>query len=77
MKVAQNDETNPDTQTVPPPHIPNIANTQLPPPPGSSVQKRETPEIFSRLFFPFTGISTYCVRSPQEPRIAMLCFVML
>ena len=29
MKVAQNDETNPDTQPVRPPHIPSIANTQL------------------------------------------------
>ena len=29
MKVAQNDEMNPDTQPVHPPHIPSIANTQL------------------------------------------------
>ena len=32
MKVAQNDETNPNMQPVRPPHIPSIANTQLPPP---------------------------------------------
>ena len=32
MKVAQNNETNPDTQPVRPPHIPSIANTQLSPP---------------------------------------------
>ena len=32
MKVAQNDETNPDTQPVCPQHIPSIANTQLSPP---------------------------------------------
>ena len=51
MKVAQNDETNPDTQPVRPPHIPSIANTQLSPS-GSSVQKRETPWIFSRMFSP-------------------------
>ena len=31
MKVAQNDETNPNTQPVRPPHIPSIANTQLSP----------------------------------------------
>ena len=36
MKVAQNDETNPDTQSVRSPHIPSIANTQLSPS-GSSV----------------------------------------
>ena len=29
MKVAQNDETNPDTQPVRPPHIPNLSNSQL------------------------------------------------
>ena len=38
MKVAQNDQTNPDTQPVRPPHIPSIANTQLSPS-GSSVRK--------------------------------------
>ena len=32
MKVAQNDETNPDKQPVRPPRIPSIANTQLSPP---------------------------------------------
>ena len=34
MKVAQNDETNPDTQPVHPPHTPNVSNTQLSPPPA-------------------------------------------
>ena len=57
MKVAQNDETNPDTQPVRPPHIPSIANTQLSPS-GSSVRKRETPGILSRMFPPFVGITT-------------------
>ena len=51
MKVAQNDETNPNTQPVRPPHIPKIENTQLSPS-GSSVQKRETPGKLSRLFPP-------------------------
>ena len=51
MKVAQNDETNPDTQPVRPPHTPSISNTQLSPF-GSSVRKRETPGILSRMFPP-------------------------
>ena len=76
MKVAQNDETNPDTQPVRPPHIPSIANTQLSPS-GSSVRKRETPGILSRMFPPFVGITYYRVRAHLAPRIAMLRFVML
>ena len=60
MKVAQSDETNPDTQPVRPPHIPSIANTQLSPS-GSSVQKRETPGILSRMFSP----------SPASPTTAL------
>ena len=51
MKVAPNDETIPDTQPVRPPHIPSIANTQLSPS-GTSVRKRETPGIPSRMFPP-------------------------
>ena len=51
MKVAQNDETNPDTHPVRPPHIPSIANTQLSPS-GSFVRKRETSGILSRMFSP-------------------------
>ena len=58
MKVAQNDETIPDTQSVCPPHIPSIANTQLSPY-GSSVQKRETLRILSRMFPPFAVITYY------------------
>ena len=76
MKVAQNDETNPDTQPVRPPHIPSIANTQLSPS-GSPVQKHETPGILSRMFPPFAGITYYRVRAHLAPRIAMLRFVML
>ena len=76
MKVAQNDETNPDTQPVRPPHIPSIANTQLSPS-GSSVRKRETPGILSRMFPPFTGITYYCVRAHVAPLIVMSCIVML
>ena len=51
MKVAQNDETNPDTQSVRPPRTPNISNPQLSPS-GSSARKHETPGIFSRMFPP-------------------------
>ena len=60
MKVAQNDETNQNTQPVRPPHIPNIANSQLSPS-GSFVQKCETPGILSRMFPP----------SPVPPRTTL------
>ena len=75
MKVAQNDETNPDTQSVRPPHISNIPNTQLFPS-DSSVRKRETPGIFSRMFPPFTGITSYRVRAHLASRFVMSCIVM-
>ena len=58
MKVAQNDVTNPDTQPVRPPHTSNIPNLQLSPS-GSSVRKRGTPGILSRMFPPFVGITYY------------------
>ena len=76
MKVAQNDETIPDTQSVRPPHTPNLSNSQLFPS-GSSVRKRETPGILSRMFPPLTGITYYRVRAHRTPRIALLYFVML
>ena len=76
MKVAQNNETNPNTQSVCQPHVPSIANMELSPS-GSSVRKRETPGILSRMFPPFAGITYPRVRSPLAPRIAMLRFVML
>ena len=75
MKVAQNDETNPDAQPVHLPRIPSIANTQLSPS-GSSARKRETPGIL-RMFPPFTGTTLYRVRAHRTPRIALLYFVML
>ena len=75
MKVAQIDETNPDTQPVRPPHTSNIPNTQLSPS-GSSVRKRETPGILSRMFPPFVGITTYRVRAHLAQRIAASCFVL-
>ena len=73
MKVAQNDKTNPNTQPVRSPHIPSIANTQLSPS-GSFVRKCETPRILSRMFPPFTGITSYRVRAYLAPRISMLYF---
>ena len=75
MKVAQNDETNPDTQPARPPHITSIANTQISPS-GSSVQKHETPGILSWLFSPFVGITSYCVRTHLAPLLVMPCINM-
>ena len=75
MKVAQNDETNPDTQPVRPPRIPSIVNTQLSPS-GSSARKRETPGIISRMFLPFTGTTSYRVRAHLASRFVMSCIVM-
>ena len=76
MKVAQNDETNPNTKSVHLPHIPSIANTQLSPS-GSSVRKRETPGILSRMFSPFVGITYYRDWAHRTPRIALIYFVVL
>ena len=76
MKVAQNDETNPDTQPVRPPRVPSIVNLQHFTS-GSSVRKRETPGILSQMFFPFVGITYYRVRAHLALRIALLRFVML
>src|SRR3954462_12466264 len=76
MKVAQNDETNPDTQPVRPPHTPNISNLQLSPS-GSSAQKRETPGILSRMFPPFTVITSYRVRTRLALPVVLLCTCLL
>ena len=76
MKVAQNDETNPDMRSVRPPHTPNLSNPQLSPS-GSSARKHGTPGILSRMSSPFVGITYYRVRAHLAPRIAMLRFVML
>ena len=75
MKVAQNDETIPDTQSVRPPHTPNLSNSQLSPS-GSSVRKRETPGILSRMFPPFASITYYLDRVPLATLIAMSCIIM-
>ena len=75
MKVAQNDETNQDTQPVRPPYVPSIVNLQHFTS-GSSVRKRETPGILSRMFPPFAGITSYCVRAHLAPLLVMSCIVM-
>ena len=75
MKVAQNDETNQDTQPVHPPHIPSIENPQLFPS-GSSVRKRETPGILSRMFPPFVGITYYRDWAHLASLLVMSCIYM-
>ena len=75
MRVAQNDETNPEMQPVRPPHIPNLSNSQLSPS-GSSARKHETPGILSRMFPPFVGISFDRVRARLTLLFALSCIVM-
>ena len=76
MKVAQNDETIPDTQPVRPPRVPSIVNLQHFTS-GPSVRKRETSGILSRMFPPFAG-TTYCrVRTHLALLIVMSRIVML
>ena len=75
MKVAQNDETNPDTQSVRPPHTPNLSNSQLSPS-GSAARKHETPGIFSRMFPPFVGITYYRDWAHLASLLVMSCIDM-
>ena len=76
MKVAQNDETIPDTQSVRPPHPPNLSNPQLSPS-GSSARKHETPGILSRMLSPFVGITYYRVRTRLALLVVLLCTCLL
>ena len=62
MKVAQNDELNPNTQSVRPPRVPSIVNLQHFTS-GTFVRKRETPGTLSRMFPPFVSITSYHVRA--------------
>ena len=75
LKVAQNEEMNPDMQPACPPHTPNISNSQLSPS-GSSARKHGTPGILSRMFSPFAGITYYRVWSHVASRFVMSCIVM-
>ena len=52
MKVAQNDETNPNTHSIRPPHVPTIDNMQQSTS-GPFVRKHETLGILCRMFPPF------------------------
>ena len=72
MKVAQDDETISDTQSVRPPRTPNLSNSQLFPS-GSSARKHGTPGILSRMFPPFTGITSYRVRTRLALLVVLLC----
>ena len=76
MKVAQNNETNPDTQPVRPPRVPSIVNLQHSTS-GSSVRKHGTPGILSRMFPPFTGITSDRVRTRLALLVDLLCTCML
>ena len=75
MKVAQNDETNPNMWSVCPPHVPSIANLQ-PSPFGPSTEKHRTSGILSRMFTPFAGITYPCDGLPLAQHIAASCFVL-
>ena len=76
MKVAQNDETNSDTQPVRPPRVPSIVNLQHFTS-GSSVRKRKILGILSRMFPSFAG-TTYCrIWTHLAPLIVMSRIVML
>ena len=75
MKVAQNDETNPDTQPVRPPHLPNLSNSQLPPPVRLSENAKHREYLPDTP--PFAG-TTYCrVRAHLALFIVMSRIVML
>ena len=76
MKVAQNDVTNPDTQSVRPPHASNLSNPQLPPPAPLSENTKHR-EYFPGCFPPFTGITYYRIRAHLTPLFVMSCIVML
>ena len=75
MKVAQNDWTIPDTQSVRSPHTPNLSNSQLSPS-GSSARKRETPGILSRMFPPFVSITYYRDWAHLASLLVMSCIDM-
>lgn len=76
MKVAQNDDTKPDTQPVRPPRIPSIVNLQHFTS-SSSIRKHKTPGILSLMFLPFASITYYRVRAHLALLIVMSCIVKL
>ena len=76
MKVAQNDETIPDTQPVRPPHSPNLSNLQLSPL-RLLCPKTRNPGNTSRMLPPFTGITSYRVRTRLALPVILLCTCLL
>src|SRR3990170_3688150 len=75
MKVAQNDETNLNTQSVRPPRVPNIANMQ----PSLSGHLSDTgpePGKHSRMDSPFLGNVQPYVRTHPALLIAMSFIVL-
>ena len=75
MKVAQKNVMNPNTRSVHLSHASSMLNME--PSPSSHLSHTgPEPGKLSRMFPPFAGITSYRVRSPLAPRIAMLCFVM-
>ena len=77
MKVAQNDETISDTQPVCPPHPPNLSNSQLSPPPAPLPGNTKPREYFPGCFPPFTGITSYRVRTRLALLVDLLCTCLL
>ena len=76
MKVAQNDETNPDTQPVVR-HTSLTYRTRNFPSPAPRPENTKHREYFPGGFPPFTGITYYRVRAHRTPRIALIYFVVL
>ena len=75
MKVAQDEETNPDAQPARPPH-PLTYQTRNFPPLVHLSENAKLREYFPGCFPSFVGITYYHVRAYLAPRIAMLCFLM-
>ena len=76
MKVAQNDETNPGAQPVRPPHPSNLSNPQLSPP-APLPENTKHREYFPGCFPPFTGITSYHVRTRLALLVDLLCTCLL
>ena len=79
MKVSQNEETNPDTQPIRPPRIPNLSNSQLSPS-GSFARKRGTPGYFPGCFSPSPVSPLTALGHPEHRYLscyASLCICLL
>jgi hypothetical protein len=76
MKVAQNDKTNPNTQSVRPPKVPNYPNME-PSPSGHLSDKCPEPGIHSRRDSSFLGDVQPYVRTHPAVHIVMSYIVLL